>query len=200
MSAKETHKTEVQTTTQYWGYRELTADEIHYVGGGDDGGDGGGGDSGGGDSGGGGDYGDGGDYGGGYSDAGLSSDYGSQIADSGPSFNSMEGATSGGSSLAGTGSPVGDLSTSHLGVESCRASEFAGPSTAAQTAEANASGPGSWGNTASWGIGAIVGANLAFGNAPGVVAAGAYGLFGALTQDRPGAPGAPANLSDIAAP
>jgi hypothetical protein len=83
MSAKETHKTEVQTTTQYWGYRELTVDEIQYVGGGDDGGD-----SGGGDSGGGGDY--GGDYGGDEGDGGSA---GTNVADTGGAGTGGKGCT-----------------------------------------------------------------------------------------------------------
>lgn len=69
---------ESKTTTHYWGYRELSAEELLKVGGGDgDGdGDGDGGDSGGGDCGGG-DCGDGGADGGGYGDGeegGLSAD------------------------------------------------------------------------------------------------------------------------------
>jgi hypothetical protein len=176
MSAKEMN-TEAQTTPPHWGYRELDTSELQFVGGGDDGD---------------GDSSAGCDAGGGYSGDCDGGGYGSGIADSGVSYNNMEGASSGGFSDPGLG-----FASSNM----CMASEFAGPSTAAQTAEANTSGPGSWGNTASWGIGAIVGANLAFGNAPGAVAAGAYGLFGALTQDRPGGAGTPpANLSDISAP
>ncbi|NJM43011.1 MAG: hypothetical protein HC858_01610 [Brachymonas sp.] len=37
MSAKETKNTAVQTTTHYWGYRELGATEMNHVGGGYDG-------------------------------------------------------------------------------------------------------------------------------------------------------------------
>ncbi len=37
MSAKETNNTSVQTTSHYWGCRELVANEIDYVGGGYDG-------------------------------------------------------------------------------------------------------------------------------------------------------------------
>lgn len=46
MSSKETHNTAVQTTTHYWGYREIDPSELKHVGGGD-----------------GSDYGDYGDYG-----------------------------------------------------------------------------------------------------------------------------------------
>jgi hypothetical protein len=172
MSAKETHNEAVQTTTHYWGYRELDPSEFKYVGGGDDGG------------------GDSGDSGGGC-DAG-----GGNSGNCGDGDGGGDGGSDGYGSVGGFSDPGLGFASSNM----CTASEFAGPSTTAQTAEANASGPGSWGNTASWGIGAIVGANLAFGNAPGAFAAGAYGLFGALTQDRPAGPGAPANLSDISAP
>jgi hypothetical protein len=37
MSAKETNNQAVQTTTHYWGYRELDANEVDFVGGGYDG-------------------------------------------------------------------------------------------------------------------------------------------------------------------
>jgi hypothetical protein len=48
MSAKETDNEAVQTTTHYWGYREIDPSEFKYVGGGDDGdGDRGDGDTGG---------------------------------------------------------------------------------------------------------------------------------------------------------
>lgn len=68
MSAKDMQNTDVQTTTHYWGYREIDPSEFKFVGGGDDGG----GDCGDcGDSGG--DCGDSGcDAGGGSSDAGSS--------------------------------------------------------------------------------------------------------------------------------
>jgi hypothetical protein len=46
MSAKETNKEAVQTTTHYWGYREIDPSEFKYVGGGDDGDGGDGGDGG----------------------------------------------------------------------------------------------------------------------------------------------------------
>jgi hypothetical protein len=51
MSAKETNNEAVQTTTHYWGYREIDPSEFKFVGGGDDGGDGGDGDGGDGDGG-----------------------------------------------------------------------------------------------------------------------------------------------------
>jgi hypothetical protein len=62
MSAKETNDNAIQTTTHYWGYREIDPSEFKYVGGGDDGGGDGGGDCGG-------DCGDSGDSGSGESDA-----------------------------------------------------------------------------------------------------------------------------------
>jgi hypothetical protein len=103
MSAKETQNAEVQTTTHYWGYREIDPSEFKYVGGGDDG-DGGG------------DYGDSGgcDSGAGASDSGASA------SDSGAGVGSGDDGDD-----SGAGTNVADTGGAGTGGKGCTAADTA---------------------------------------------------------------------------
>jgi hypothetical protein len=107
MELKEYEST--KTTTKYWGYRELTADELLQVGGGDDG------------DGPGGDDGDDGDDSGADADSNMcmAADFGVITADQAMSLtNSVIGIAQGGFGANAIGGLLGNISTGVVGIPS----------------------------------------------------------------------------------